>query len=163
MDAGVESALIHGGTSTVCAIGAPPGGGAWKVAIETPVPAEVAAAGTRTNAPQPKALLATVSLRDESLSVSAVWGRSFAEGSRTYGHVLDPRTGQPVDHALLSAVVLPSATETDAVSTALLTMGWPGMEWLQRFRPSARALVVRGENGVLQTNSFGFPEGSLSP
>src|SRR6266540_2277581 len=35
-DAGVTSGLLHGGTSTVCAIGAPPDAEAWKVAVPHP-------------------------------------------------------------------------------------------------------------------------------
>ena len=69
---------------------------------------------------------ATVLLRDEALSVSAVWGRSLHAGGKTYGHVLDPRTGEPVANPVLTAVVLPSATETDALSTALLVVGAEG-------------------------------------
>ena len=56
--------------------------------------------------------IASVPLRDEALSVSAVWGRSFQAEGKNFGHVLDPRTGQPVAGALLAAVALPSATET---------------------------------------------------
>ena len=47
LDAGVTSALIHGGTSTVCAIGTPPDAAGWKVAIETPVPPAAPAAPAR--------------------------------------------------------------------------------------------------------------------
>src|SRR5665213_69648 len=60
-ECGVVSGLIHGGTSTVYAIGSPPDAKAWKVAIAAP---EGIAAPV-------------VELRDEALSVSAVWGRSF--------------------------------------------------------------------------------------
>ena len=38
-EAGVTSALVHGGTSTVQALGQPPGEEFWKIAIETPSPA----------------------------------------------------------------------------------------------------------------------------
>ena len=67
--------------------------------------------------------LGTVPLRDEALSLSAVWGRSFEAEGKTLGHVLDPRRGYPVDSAVLSVVVGASATETDALSTALLVRG----------------------------------------
>ncbi len=132
-EAGVESALLHGGTSTVHALGHPPDQSHWKVALHTPV---------RGPAGKEAPLLAAVPLRDEAMSVSAVWGKSFQAGGRTYGHVLDPRSGQPVKGALLSAVALPSATETDALSTALLVMGEAGVESMSRLRPVARTLLV---------------------
>jgi len=139
-EAGVESGLIHGGTSTVYAIGHPPDSEFWKVAIETP-PAVVDVKGF----PE----LPTVSLRDEAMSVSAMWGRSFQADGTTFGHVIDPRTGQPVNHSLLSVVVLPSATETDALSTALLTLGNAGHDAMAGLRPGMRTLLVgRGEKDL---------------
>ncbi len=135
-EAGVTSALINGGTSTIYALGEPPGEAArWKVAIEHP------AQQRPDGQPMP---LAMVELRDEALSVSAVWGKSFQADGKTFGHVLDPRTGQPVTDAVLAAVVLPSATETDALSTALLIAGEGGHEQIGGLRPNMRTLVMSG-------------------
>lgn len=171
-EAGVTSCLIHGGTSTVYAIGSLPNGGAWKVEIDNPEPAPPAqsstpmASGYRIRrkptatakpAPAPaRAPFAVVPLRDESLSVSAVSGKSFEAEGRTFGHILDPRTGVPASHAVLSAVVLPSATETDALSTALLTLGAPGCGQIARFRPQVRALVVGLEGGLPRITANGI-------
>jgi thiamine biosynthesis lipoprotein len=132
-DAGVTSALFHGGTSTVCAIGHPPDADAWRVAIERP-PAMVGRIAFPDVAP--------VKLKDEALSVSAVWGRVFQSGGRIFGHVIDPRTGGPVENAWLAAVILSTATETDALSTALLTLGADGVERLSQLRPGTRTLLV---------------------
>jgi thiamine biosynthesis lipoprotein len=132
-EAGVTSALLHGGTSTTYAIGAPPEAEAWRVAIASPP--EIGGG----NRPP---LQRVVRLRDEALSVSAVWGRSFEAGGKTYGHVLDPRAGRPTDRALLAAVALPSATETDALSTALLVAGRPGAGRIGRLRPGMRTLLL---------------------
>jgi FAD:protein FMN transferase len=143
-DAGVTSALLHGGTSSVQALGHPPDADCWKIAIERPpasAPGPPAARSSRLPAPS-SGLLASVPLRDEAMSVSAVWGRSFQAEGRTYGHVLDPRTGQPVTGNLLAAVVLPSATETDALSTALLTLGPAGHDAIAGLRPGMRTLLV---------------------
>jgi len=156
-EAGVTSALIHGGTSSVYAIGRPPEADAWKVAIERP-PDSGAGFQPDYGASSPSSifgqdargdrleacstLLAIVPLRDEALSVSAVWGKSFQTGGRSYGHVIDPRTGQPTDSALLAAVVLPDATETDAFSTALLALGGQGLDFIARLRPQSRVLAA---------------------
>ncbi len=131
----IISALIHGGTSTVCALGHPPDADGWKIAIDAPI-------ADTTLMAAPARPLAVVNLRDESLSVSAVWGKSFTAEGKIFGHVLDPRTAAPVMGSLLSAVVLPSATETDALSTALLVLGDTGLELIQQLRPAARSLVV---------------------
>jgi thiamine biosynthesis lipoprotein len=143
VDAGVTSALLHGGTSTVCALGNPPGANSWKVAI--PDPASLNA----TAAPRPgivtvdsiSGLLAVVPLRNESLSVSAVWGKSFQAGGKVYGHVMDPRIGAPVQGAVMAAVMAPRATDTDALSTALLTLGSSGLDAITAASREVHALV----------------------
>jgi thiamine biosynthesis lipoprotein len=143
---GIGNALIHGGTSTVCALGSPPGGESWKVAVDHPGGANVGPPSITVSpsAPPPpsKAIAAIVSLQDEALSVSAVHGKSFRAGSRTYGHVIDPRTGEPAQGALLAAVAVASATESDAFSTALLLSGCKGHDRIADLRPGMRTLVL---------------------
>lgn len=147
-EAGVSSAFLHGGTSSVYALGTPPDAPAWKVALDYPQQnwqesSQSTLGNLSTLTSQPSTLSMTVvSLKDESLSVSAVWGRFFQANRNTYGHILDPRTGEPVSGPLLAAVVLPSATETDALSTALLAAGINGQPAIQALRPAMRSLVV---------------------
>ena len=145
-EAGVTSALIHGGTSTVFGIGHPPEAEAWQVAVE--LPSRSAHTASR--------ILAIVPLRENSLSVSAVWGKSFRSGDRECGHVMDPRTGQPVHHTQLAAVILPSAAESDAFSTALLALGSGGSTTLIHHRPEIRGLVVaEGTGEAVAVRSLG--------
>ena len=142
-EAGVTSALLHGGTSTAFALGRLPNGALWKIAVTSP---------TNESAAQP---VAAVELEDESLSVSAVWGRAFRAGGKSYGHIIDPRSGRPAEHARLSAVVLRSATETDALSTALLTAP-ELMPLLIGQRPEMRCLVVSGSEEAPQIAAHGL-------
>ena len=143
-EAGVCSALIHGGTSTAVAIGCPPGEEAWKIAVERP-PHPNPLPQWREGEPQRP--LAVVPLRDNALSVSAVWGKSFQSAGVTYGHVIDPRTGAPASKAVLAAVSVASATESDALSTALLTLGIKGEAKIAKLRPGIRTLVVEQPEG----------------
>ena len=103
-------------------------------------------------------VLAVVPLRNESLSVSAVEGKCFEAAGRTYGHVIDPRSGHPAAAAVLAAVVLPSATEADALSTALLTLGFAGWDGLLRHRPAMKGLVVESppDSGPLRMDARGI-------
>jgi thiamine biosynthesis lipoprotein len=144
-DFGVTSALLHGGTSTVYAMGRPPGGEPWKIAVESPA-----------NAAPGQQWIATVPLQDEALSVSAVWGKSFEHDGQTLGHVIDPRLGRPVANAVLAAVALPSAAETDALSTALLVAGLEGHERLNHLRPGMRSMVVGGDSVNFRVESTGI-------
>ncbi len=152
-EAGVQSALLHGGTSTVCGLGAPPGKGFWQVAIENPRGRED---DRKAELSPQRVPFATVQLRDEALSVSAVWGKYFHQEGKVVGHVIDPRTGQAVSAALLAAVVLPSATETDALSTALLTLGPDGHDRIANLRQGMRTLVAAHRGGGLEIRSRGI-------
>lgn len=139
-EAGVHQALLHGGTSTAIGLGADPEGNPWKVAITPPPSLPESGSGERPEIdPAP---IAVVTLADESLSVSAVWGKGFVADGQYYGHVLDPRRGEPVRGFLLSAVVLPSAMESDALSTALLVRGPDLLEDLRAGVPALRALLL---------------------
>jgi thiamine biosynthesis lipoprotein len=100
--AGVTSALLHGGTSSVVAIGAPPGSPGWQVAV-----------GLETGTP-------VVRLRDSALSVSDA--SSQRGGSSGGGHILDPRTGRAAACGGRVVVVGPSARLADAWSTALAVL-----------------------------------------
>jgi FAD:protein FMN transferase len=125
-EAGVQRALLHGGTSSVYGMGSPAAGGEWKVAIEYP----------------PNEPLAVVALRDQALSVSAVHGRWFEEDGAEYGHVMDPTRGRPVAGALLAAAVCDSPTDADALATALLALGPSDAGAQARRRFAADTLVV---------------------
>lgn len=96
-EAGVTSALLHGGTSSVVAIGRPPDQTGWKVAL--------AGSGDPPT---------VVTLADQALGASSQFQRA---------HVMDPRTGTLIKGARLAAVIGASARLCDAWSTALLVLG----------------------------------------
>lgn len=109
----VPAALIHAGTSSVGALGTPPGQDAWLVRV-------------RPHAPGPSLL---VRLRDHCMGVSEPSGRTVTFAGETrgragqvMGHVLDPRTGRPTSGADAAVVIADSAAFADAWSTALLVL-----------------------------------------
>jgi thiamine biosynthesis lipoprotein len=159
-EAGVTSALVHGGTSTVYAMGHPPGLDAWRIAITHP---ETGATTLANSDEHQKAVhsdaahaAAIVSLKDEAMSVSAIWGKFFLAEGETYGHIIDPRDGRPASRTVLAAVILPSATETDALSTALLTVGLEGHQAIAGLREGMRTLVIGKAGGQLCSKSKGI-------
>lgn len=111
---GVTSALVHGGASSVHAIGRPPDQEAWRIAW--------APRGGRAR---------LVELRDSAVSVSAVHGKTVGIDGRCCGRVIDPRTGVPTSASQSAMVTGPSSLECDALSTALLVLG---TGWLPALR-----------------------------
>ncbi len=104
-ECGVDCALLHGGTSTVIALGAPDDGDGWRVAL-------------RTGGPSP-----IVTLSDAALSVSAQHGRTIEVDGARLGHIIDPTSGAPATGTHLAAVIAPGSRLADAWSTALLVLG----------------------------------------
>lgn len=135
-----EHFLIHGGTSTVSTRGTQADGTPWRIAIQHPDEGE--------------SPLRIVELHDESLSVSGIGGKSFfdADGNEQ-GHIIDPRTGRPTQAARVAAAICESATESDALATALLTNG-PVM--LSHLHPNTRALAAVMEEGRLAIEARGL-------
>ena len=116
---GIASALVNLGGSSVYGLGAPPGKKAWEIGIQDPT--------------DPAKTALTASLRDRALSVSGGYARFFEEGGVTYAHVMDPRTGRPVQGLLSVAVLTDSATDGDALDNVLFVQG------PDRARPSSSA------------------------
>lgn len=106
-EAGVECALLHGGTSSAVALDAPPGATAWRVAVTSEPGAPV------------------VHLVHAALGVSSPAGRTVEHGGERQGHVLDPRTGTSARALRHAAVIAPDATRADAWSTALVAGACP--------------------------------------
>ena len=106
-EAGVTQALLHGGTSSVVALGTPPGAAAgqrgWRIGLGEEAPAGGSAR--------------VAELVDEALSISEPTGRVTRSGE---GHVLDPRTGRSAVSASMTAVrcVLASTDQPAALSDA---------------------------------------------
>jgi FAD:protein FMN transferase len=169
-EAGVEHGLIHGGTSSVYGMGHPPGQEAWRVALEIPIALlengspdgtsfdkGIGQGDEKADTSLGRLLVAVVELRDMSLSVSAGWGKSFRMQGRTHGHVLDPGTGTPAERAWMAAVVLPSATEGDALSTALLVRGATCQETMAQRRPGMRSFVATATESGIHLSGLGLP------
>lgn len=141
--AGVEAALLSFGGSSLHAYGAPPGERAWRVLLRD------AAGG----------FAGTLALRDRALSVSASLGGGFEIAGRRYGHVIDPRTGEPLVRRRLAAVVDPSGARAEALSTALLVLGWrEGLALVERL-PESEALIVDGGGRRWQTRGWSTETG----
>ncbi|MCE2826723.1 MAG: FAD:protein FMN transferase [Verrucomicrobium sp.] len=137
-EAGVPHALLHGGTSSILARGLAPDGGPWRVGLP--------AAATPGDGPASPPV-SPVSLQEMSLSVSAVWGKSFTEDGNEFGHVLDPRFGEPVRRARCAAVVGAEAALSDALSTALLVLGPEGRPLIESNLPGYRCIHLEGQPG----------------
>ncbi len=106
---GITDALVHGGHSSLMAIGDHTGQTGWPVGIKNPLFTQER--------------YATVVLKDRAMSTSGSNVQFFRHGGRRYGHQLDPRTGWPAEGLLSVTVIASTATVAEALSTAFYVMG----------------------------------------
>ncbi len=107
---GVTSAIINLG-GNVCVIGNKPDGTPYTIGIQEPF------ASTGTS-------LTTVQITDTSAVTSGTYQRYFEYDNVIYHHILDAKTGYPIDNHLSGVTILcPSATAADALSTTCFILG----------------------------------------
>ncbi len=132
---GVADLLMHGGRSTLVARGnrpendgtdgAKPG---WGVGLRHPL--------------RPQHHIAEFDLVDAAFSTSGSATQGFVHQGQRYGHILDPRTGQPATGMHSVSVIAPTGAEADALSTAFFVMGYEAAERYCRRNPEVGALMV---------------------
>lgn len=140
---GVTRALLHGGLSTILAVGTAPDPDVRRLTVRNPVGGQ---------------FLATVEIADNALATSGAYHQFVeAEGVR-YGHIIDPRTGWPSDTVITVSVVARSAAAADALSTALFILGPEAGCDLQRDgHIDGFTMLSRGDGGDLIVTSAGLP------
>ena len=108
-EAGITSALLDLGQSTILALGPKPDGSPWRIGVQDP-------AG--------EGYLGVLELKDMAMGTSGGYQRYFEEDGVRYWHILDPDTAAPARSGLASVTVVgPSGLTCDGLSTALFVMG----------------------------------------
>lgn len=138
----IENYLVDIG-GEVKARGNKPDGSSWKVGIEKP-------AKYKNDA---RDLKAVVALQNNSIATSGSYRKFYEEDGIRYSHTIDPTTGYPVQHSLLSVSVLTDNTGlADAYATAFMVMG---LEKSKAFLSNSEELeaffIYSTENGNYNT------------
>jgi thiamine biosynthesis lipoprotein len=106
---GARDFMVNLGGNLRC-YGQPVRGRAWRIGVRHPF--------------RPDAILGTLELGDGmAVATSGNYERFVTIGGKRYAHILDPRTGMPVEGMAGVTAVCRSAVEADALSTALFVLG----------------------------------------
>jgi thiamine biosynthesis lipoprotein len=124
----VHAALLSAGSSTIYALGTPPGTAGWQVRVPDPLNHDRA--------------LSSVTLRDTSLSTANCSEKHFTAAGHQYCHIMNPRTLRPVEGRLQATVIAPSATDSDALSNAVFVLNATGRKRLMRSLPQKDSALV---------------------
>jgi len=134
-DWNVQSALLHGGHSSIYALGSEPESeSGWTVGIRHPRKTDCR--------------LGVVHLRDRALGTSAATFQHLEYNGRKLGHILDPRSGWPAEGLGSATVLAPRAALADALSTAFFIMGVDGARAYCASHPEIGAVLVPQEESA---------------
>jgi thiamine biosynthesis lipoprotein len=117
-----------------------PNGESWRIAIEAPLTAERAAQHV-------------LPISNIAMATSGDYRNYFEEDGVRYSHTINPLTGAPIRHALVSVTVLhPSCADADALATALMVMGdEKGVEFAKHHDLAAYFLIKAQEGGEFES------------
>ena len=98
-------------------------------------------------------LQAVLSITDKAMATSGNYRKFYYKDGKKYAHTIDPRTGYPVQHNILSATVLANNCATaDAYATAFMVMGLEKAQQLIENHPRIQAYLIytdqQGHNKV---------------
>lgn len=110
---GIKNYVVDVG-GEIYALGNKPDDEPWRVGVEHPAPDKDAE----------RTIQLVVRLDGKGLATSGSYRKYYEEDGKRYSHFIDPKTGYPVQHNLLSVTVLAkNAAEADALATAFMVMG----------------------------------------
>ena len=83
----------------------------WHIAIEKPITKE-------------RVVHQIIVPKDNALATSGEYRNYFEENGQRFSHIIDPDTGKPINHKLVSVTVIhPSSMTADGLATAMMVMG----------------------------------------
>ncbi len=145
---GVRNYMVEIGGEVVVK-GRNPEGKDWQIGISKPV----------DNKDGEQSELQTVlGLHDCAVATSGNYRNFYVKDGRKYAHTIDPRTGRPVQHSLLSATVMaPDCATADAYATAFMVLGIEGAQKVLDAHKELRVyLIYEDAKGTLQVYRRGM-------
>ena len=96
-------------------------------------------------------LQTVLSITDHAMATSGNYRNFYYQDGKKYAHTIDPRTGYPVQHSLLSATVIADDCATaDAYATSFMVLGVDGAQEVLLRHPELMAyLIYVDEKGEL--------------
>ena len=104
-------------------------------------------------------LYTTINLSNQSVATSGSYNNYFNFEGVNYSHIIDPESGYPIKHDLVSAtIVTQNCAFADAIATTVMVMGFnEGLNWVQTLPDVECLLIGRSEDGNYTTGkSDGF-------
>lgn len=122
----------------------------WRIGVTKPVDDSLTVQGE---------LQTILNVTDRAMATSGNYRNFYYKGGRKFAHTIDPKTGYPVQHSLLSATVLAADCATaDAYATAFMVLGIERAKAVLERHPELMAYFIysdeRGQNAVWYSPSL---------
>jgi len=92
-----------------------------------------------------------ISLQDKAIATSGDYRNYFIDGNKRYSHVIDPKTGRPVNNGIVSvSVISKQCTFADGLATALMVMGPDAGIKLVNEISDTECLMIQEKEGTFQ-------------
>jgi len=130
-DAGIRNAMVNAG-GDIYALGSPSKKKLWRIGIRHP----------RDNSD----LLGILQLEDKAVATSGDYENFFEVDGKRYCHIIDTRTGRPVEGIMSVTIVADNTMEADALATAVFPLGPDdGMKLIESLE-GVDGLIMTGKN-----------------
>lgn len=118
----------------------------WHVAIEKPVTTE-------------RAVQQVIVPKDNAVATAGDYRNYFESDGQRFSHIIDPATGKPINHKLVSVTVIHSSSMTaDGLSTALMVMGEKEALAFAEENEIAAYFISKSENGFVEQSTVKFAQ-----
>ena len=146
---GVKNFMVEIGGEIVTS-GVNPDRKPWRVGISKPIDDPTGTSNGVQN---------IVNMTDKAMATSGNYRNFYYKGGKKYAHTIDPKTGYPVQHSILSATVFAkSCAVADAYATSFMVMGLEKAQQLLEQHPELMAYLIYndkdGKNAVWYSPSL---------
>ncbi|MFT5635817.1 MAG: thiamine biosynthesis lipoprotein [Cognaticolwellia sp.] len=116
----------------------------WHVAIEKPLSNE-------------RAVHQIIVPKDNAVATSGDYRIYFEANGQRFSHIIDPKTGKPINHKLVSVTVIhPSSMTADGLSTAMMVMGEEKALAFAEANDLAVYIIAKTEHGFVEQSTVKF-------
>jgi len=130
---GIRNYMIEIGGEVVTR-GHNPNGETWRIGVTKP---------TDDSLNVDSELQTVLTISDKAMATSGNYRNFYYQGGRKYAHTIDPRTGYPVQHNILSATVLADrCAVADAYATSFMVLGLDGARSVLSRHPELQAYLI---------------------
>lgn len=108
---------------------------AWNIGVSSPEDDSLQVVTNKT--------VSLLHLTDAGMATSGNYRNFYYKDGKKYAHTIDPRTGYPVQHSILSATVIsPTCAEADAYATAFMVLGLDGAKKVLEQQKQLKAYLI---------------------